>query len=84
MDMAIALRTMVVMPAGKDGVAGGGAEPSTQPSPDGRGGGGPWTVHIQVGSGIVADSQPDAEHQETVNKAAALAKAVAMAEAAFA
>jgi len=32
---------------------------------------------------IVADSEPEAEHQETVNKAAALAKAVQVAETAF-
>lgn len=38
---------------------------------------------IQAGGGIVADSDPDAEHQETVNKAAALAKAVDLAERAF-
>jgi anthranilate synthase component 1 len=44
---------------------------------------GQWKVHLQAGGGIVADSDPDAEHQETVNKAAALAKAVAMAESAF-
>ena len=44
---------------------------------------GGWTVGIQAGAGIVADSDPDLEHQETVNKAAALAKAVAVAEAAF-
>ncbi|MEM9418172.1 MAG: anthranilate synthase component I [Planctomycetota bacterium] len=42
-----------------------------------------WTVHIQAGAGIVADSDPDAEHQETVNKAAALAKAVEVAEHLF-
>ncbi len=57
LDMAIALRTMVIQPDAKQ-----------------------WTVHIQAGAGIVADSDPDAEHQETVNKAAALGKAVALAE----
>ena len=36
-------------------------------------------VHIQAGAGIVADSNPSAEYQETVNKASALFKAVAMA-----
>jgi anthranilate synthase component 1 len=61
LDMAIALRTMVIMPAA----------------------GGQWSVHLQAGGGIVADSDPDAEHQETVNKAAALAKAVDLAETAF-
>jgi anthranilate synthase component I len=63
MDMAIALRTMVVL---KDESTPGG-----------------WTIHLQAGGGIVADSDPDAEHQETVNKAAALAKAIDMAERAF-
>ena len=42
-----------------------------------------WTVYIQVGAGIVADSVPDNEHQETVNKAAAMAKAIDLAEKAF-
>lgn len=37
-------------------------------------------IHIQAGAGIVADSLPAAEFQETVNKASALFKAVAMAE----
>jgi len=62
MDMAIALRTMVVMPGER---------------------GGTWRVDIQAGAGIVADSDPQLEHEETVNKAAALAKAVDLAEAAF-
>jgi len=44
---------------------------------------GRWAVHLQAGAGIVADSDPDAEHVETVNKAAALAKAVHLAETAF-
>jgi anthranilate synthase component 1 len=64
MDMALALRTMVAMPAAEGG----------------RGG---WRVHLQAGAGIVADSDPDLEHQETVNKAAALAKAIAVAEQSF-
>ena len=37
-------------------------------------------IHIQAGAGIVADSVPASEYQETINKAAALFKAVAMAE----
>ncbi|MFP4144662.1 MAG: anthranilate synthase component I [Phycisphaeraceae bacterium] len=63
LDMAIALRTMVVLPPGEPG--------------------GDWRVHLQAGAGIVADSDPDAEHQETVNKAAALAKSVELAEKTF-
>jgi anthranilate synthase component 1 len=37
-------------------------------------------VSIQAGAGIVADSQPEVEYQETLNKARALAVAVEMAE----
>jgi anthranilate synthase component 1 len=66
MDMAIALRTMVIQ-ADERAESGDGA----------------WRVFLQAGGGIVYDSDPVAEHQETVNKAAALAKAVDVAEAAF-
>jgi anthranilate synthase component 1 len=38
------------------------------------------TVHIQAGAGIVADSEPEREYQETLNKARALAAAVELAE----
>jgi anthranilate synthase component 1 len=54
MDLAIAIRTLVV----KDG-----------------------KVHLQAGAGIVADSDPATEWQETVNKAMAVKRAVEMAEA---
>lgn len=37
-------------------------------------------VYIQAGGGWVADSSPTEEYQETINKASALFKAVAMAE----
>ncbi|MCH7603102.1 MAG: chorismate-binding protein, partial [Planctomycetes bacterium] len=63
MDIAIALRTMVI---------------PTSSYRDGK-----WTVHLQAGAGIVADSKPEAEYEETVNKAAALGKAIDLAEAAF-
>ncbi len=33
-------------------------------------------VHVQAGCGVVADSDPDAEYEETVNKAKALIKAI--------
>ncbi|MEA3292146.1 MAG: anthranilate synthase component I family protein, partial [Pseudomonadota bacterium] len=39
------------------------------------------TLHIQAGAGIVADSQPELEWQETLNKGRAIFKAVAMAQA---
>ncbi|MGH7826191.1 MAG: anthranilate synthase component I [Candidatus Binatia bacterium] len=37
-------------------------------------------VYINAGAGIVADSDPDLEHQETLNKARAMLKAVELAE----
>lgn len=36
-------------------------------------------IHIQAGAGIVADSVPAAEYQETVNKASALLRAITLA-----
>jgi anthranilate synthase component 1 len=36
-------------------------------------------VHIQAGGGVVADSDPASEYQETINKAGALLKAVEIA-----
>jgi anthranilate synthase component 1 len=53
MDLAIAIRTLVIR--------------------DGK-------VHLQAGAGIVADSDPAAEYQETVNKAMAVVKAIEAAE----
>ncbi len=38
------------------------------------------TIHIQAGAGIVADSDPATEYQETLNKAGALMAAVRAAE----
>ena len=62
LDVAIALRTMVVEHG--DGTA-------------------PWRVHLQAGAGVVLDSDPAAEWQETVNKSAALGRAIDLAERAF-
>ncbi len=39
------------------------------------------TVHFQAGGGIVADSDPDAEYEETLMKAGAMLDAARMAEA---
>jgi anthranilate synthase component 1 len=39
------------------------------------------TVHMQAGAGIVADSEPEREYEETLNKARALMETVALAEA---
>jgi anthranilate synthase component 1 len=36
---------------------------------------------VQAGAGIVADSQPSSEYEETLNKSRALQNAVAIAEA---
>lgn len=38
------------------------------------------TAHVQVGAGIVADSDPDREYEETMNKAKGVLKAIEMAE----
>jgi len=65
MDIALALRTVVVPTAMRD--------PAT----------GEWIYQIQAAGGIVADSQPALEFAETVNKAAALARAIELAESAL-
>ncbi|GLC33428.1 hypothetical protein PLESTM_000070200 [Pleodorina starrii] len=78
MDMALGLRTMVIPDSCADTLykydapAAPGAPPRRE-----------WSVHIQAGAGIVADSRPEAEYEETVNKAAALGRAVDLAEQAF-
>lgn len=38
------------------------------------------TIHVQSGAGLVADSSPEAEYQETINKASGMLKAIALAE----
>ncbi len=52
--------------------------PTAQRSADGY-----WTYHIQAAGGIVADSQAGAEFDETVNKAAAMGRAIDVGERAF-
>ena len=42
---------------------------------------GGWTLHVQAGAGIVADSQPESEFQETLNKARGMLTALACLEA---
>ncbi len=75
MDIALALRTIVVplARAPHDG-------PHDGPH---NGAGGLWTAHLQAGAGVVLDSDPTAEYEETLNKAAALGRAIDLAEAAF-
>ncbi|XP_022752654.1 anthranilate synthase alpha subunit 2, chloroplastic-like isoform X2 [Durio zibethinus] len=42
-----------------------------------------WVAHLQAGAGIVADSVPADEQRECDNKAAALARAIDLAESSF-
>ncbi len=42
-----------------------------------------WAIDLQAGAGIVADSDPAAEYEETINKAAGLGRAIDLAEQAF-
>ncbi len=67
MDIALALRTMVIPTLGHT-----------------KGERTPWSVHLQAGAGLVLDSQPAAEYEETLNKAAALGRAIDLAERALA
>ncbi|MFQ6538902.1 MULTISPECIES: anthranilate synthase component I family protein [Aphanothece] len=46
-----------------------------QPTADGS-----WRVQVQAGAGLVADSRPAAEYQETLNKARGMLKALACLE----
>ncbi|MFW5653411.1 MAG: chorismate-binding protein, partial [Planctomycetota bacterium] len=92
MDIALALRTMVIPTAGtsaSDDADARSAVTLASPSTgqhdnvaaacvDRR-----WQVHVQAGAGVVADSVPAREFEETVHKAAALARAIDLAERAF-
>jgi len=70
MDIAIALRTMVIPTT----LEPGGLAVRSGP---------PWTVWLQAGAGVVLDSVPSAEYDETMRKAAALGRAIDLAEHAF-
>lgn len=67
MNMALALRTMVV-PSKPRLNANGKPE---------------WQYFLQAGAGIVFESEPEAEYTETVNKAMAMNRAIDLAENAF-
>lgn len=73
MDIALALRTMV-FPTQRNDTMYSYKQANSRRE---------WVVHLQAGAGIVADSDPESEFQETVNKAAGLARAIDLAEAAF-
>ncbi|KAK4784608.1 hypothetical protein SAY86_018976 [Trapa natans] len=74
MDMALDLRT-IVFPTGMryDTIFSYG---DTRKRRD-------WVAYLQAGAGIVADSDPDDEHRECLNKAAGPARAIDLAEQAF-
>lgn len=74
MDMALALRTMVIPT---------GSHTSLYKYENGTKTRREWTVHLQAGAGVVADSVPASEFEETVNKAAALGRAIDLAESSF-
>ncbi|KAF4386112.1 hypothetical protein F8388_016364 [Cannabis sativa] len=74
MDIALALRT-IVFPTG--------TRFDTMYSYKDAGKRREWVAYLQAGAGIVADSDPDDEHRECQNKAAALARAIDLAESAF-
>jgi anthranilate synthase component I len=80
MDTCIALRTLVMQPVAA------GASPADQ-SPSGSEGhhaaAAVWRAYVQVGAGIVADSVPEREYQETLNKAQSLLSAIRLAEERF-
>ncbi|QDZ19567.1 alpha subunit of anthranilate synthase [Chloropicon primus] len=72
-DIALALRTMIIPTYSKDRLY-------SYDDGDVRK---EWCVYIQAGAGLVADSDPESEYQETVNKSAALSRAIDLAEDAF-
>lgn len=74
MDVALALRT-IVFPTG--------IRYDTMYSYKGECRRREWIAHLQSGAGIVADSDPADEQRECENKAAALARAIDLAESSF-
>jgi anthranilate synthase component I len=75
MDTCIALRTIVI----PETAAGSKIQPSLKP-PALPGVCATKTAYLQAGAGIVADSQPDLEWKETLNKARGLLKAIEITE----
>jgi anthranilate synthase component 1 len=81
MDMCIALRTIVWTPESGSGSRVPG--PATLSPEPGTRNPEPGTYDVQAGAGIVADSVPASEYEETMNKAKALLKAVEIAQGGF-
>ncbi|XP_039003558.1 anthranilate synthase alpha subunit 1, chloroplastic-like isoform X1 [Hibiscus syriacus] len=74
MDIALALRTMVFTTVPRFDTM------YSYKGPDRRQ---EWVAYLQAGAGVVADSDPEAEHLECQNKAAGLARSIDLAESAF-
>ncbi|WOL14360.1 anthranilate synthase alpha subunit 1, chloroplastic [Canna indica] len=74
MDIAIALRTIVFSTGSRYNTMYSYKDTDRRQE---------WVAHLQAGAGIVADSKPDDEQKECENKAAALARAIDLAEATF-
>eukprot|EP00892_Ulva_mutabilis_P006291 jgi/Ulvmu1/4033/UM019_0010.1 len=81
MDIALALRTMVIPTNPTEALFqyDGRFKPGASGSVAAR----QWEVHLQAGAGLVADSDPEAEYQETVNKANGMTRAIDLAEHVF-
>jgi anthranilate synthase component I len=66
LNSAITIRTMIVQPS--DGLHDHGSHTSSHTSSH--------TISVQAGAGLVADSVPESEYQETLNKAKGMLEAV--------
>lgn len=74
MDVALALRTIVFPTGSRNDTMYSYKDMNRRQE---------WVAHLQAGAGIVADSKPDDEQRECENKAAALARAIDLAESTF-
>ncbi|GAB2234004.1 hypothetical protein Drorol1_Dr00003239 [Drosera rotundifolia] len=74
MDVALALRTIVFPTSTRYDTMYSYKDVNTRRE---------WVAHMQAGAGIVADSVPEDEQRECENKAAALARAIDLAESSF-
>ena len=74
LNTAITIRTMVVLPDSDDSAHDSSAHDSDAAAGAPRS----WRVQVQAGAGIVADSRPEAEYEETLNKARGMLVAIEM------